>query len=331
MNRMASGAHGLPTRKTKWPLLSDIGESADFQAKPFLKWAGGKSQLLPQMRCYYPAELGNGAIYRYIEPFLGGGAAYLDIAQRFDIEESHLFDINEELILTYRVVQHDPGALIEQLTAHRQHYVALSETARSAYFYCVRERYNAQKSSVDFQTYSSAWVERAADMIFLNKTCFNGLFRVNASGLFNVPFGHYRNPVIFEEENLLYISQLLQNATLHAGSFEACAFLVDKHSFVYFDPPYRPISPTASFTSYSRAKFDDNEQRRLAQFYGHLAAESGAKLMLSNSDPKNLDAKDNFFDDLYAPFTVRRVKAKRMINSVGDERGPINEILVTNY
>ena len=184
---------------------------------------------------------------------------------------------------------------------------------------------------MDFHTYSAAWVERAADMIFLNKTCFNGLFRVNASGLFNVPFGRYRHPVVFEEQNILRVSQLLQCATLHVGGFASCAAWVDARTFVYFDPPYRPISPTSSFTSYSRGKFDDNDQRALAQFFAHLAARSGARLMLSNSDPKNLDANDNFFDDLYAPFTVHRVSASRMINSAGDGRGRISEILVTNY
>lgn len=314
-----------------WSIVSDVGASTNFVAKPFLKWAGGKSQLLSQLRRCYPAELTAGGICRYIEPFLGGGAVYLDVVQSFAIEESHLFDINEELILAYRVVQCDPNALIERLANHRQNYMSLAEPARAAYFYTVREHYNAQRSSVGFHTYSAFWVERAADMIFLNKTCFNGLFRVNASGLFNVPFGHYKKPVVFEKENILRISQLLQCTTLHIGGFESCADLVDEHSFVYFDPPYRPISQTSSFTSYSKDKFDDSDQRLLARFYANLAAKSGAKLMLSNSDPKNLDPKDNFFDDLYAPFTIRRVSANRMINSAGDGRGRINEILVTNY
>lgn len=312
-------------------MLSAVRGSTNLLAKPFLKWAGGKSQLLPQLRRYFPADLAAGGICRYIEPFLGGGAVYLDVVQSFAIEESHLFDINEELILAYRVVQRDPNALIEQLANHRQNYMSLTEPARAAYFYTLREHYNTQRSSVDFHTYSAFWVERAADMIFLNKTCFNGLFRVNASGLFNVPFGHYKKPVVFEKENVMRISQLLQCATLHIGGFESCADFVDEHTFIYFDPPYRPISQTSSFTAYARDKFDDDDQRRLARFFAHLAAKTGAKLMLSNSDPKNLDAGDDFFDDLYAPFTIRRVSASRMINSAGDGRGRINEILVTNY
>lgn len=309
----------------------DISDPSNYQAKPFLKWAGGKSQLLAQFQRHYPAELASGIICRYVEPFLGGGAVFLDIAQRYSIKESHLFDINEELILAYSVVQRDPRALIEQLADHRRHYSTLDEAGRSAYFYCVRERYNVHKRTMDFHTYSAAWIERAADMIFLNKTCFNGLFRVNASGFFNVPFGRYQNPVVFEKQNILRVSELLQDATLHVGGFQSCEAWIDERTFVYFDPPYRPISRTSSFTSYSRNKFDDSDQRTLARFFALLAAKSGAKLMLSNSDPKNLDANDSFFDDLYARFNIHRVSASRMINSDGDGRGHISEILVINY
>ena len=160
-----------------------------YQAKPFLKWAGGKSQLLAQFRLHYPPELRSGTIHRYIEPFLGGGAVFVDVAQRYDIAEAHLFDINAELILTYTVVQREPRRLIEAMAGHRRHYIAHDDGGRSAYFYQVREHYNAQRSLIDFAVFSDAWISRAADMIFLNKTCFNGLFRVNASGGFNVPFG----------------------------------------------------------------------------------------------------------------------------------------------
>jgi DNA adenine methylase len=330
MSNALPDAPASSSQEVVWPKSSDFG-SPQFLAKPFLKWAGGKSQLLPQLRRYYPAELAAGGICRYIEPFLGGGAVYLDVVQNFAIAEAHLFDSNEELILAYGVVQREPRALIERLTEHRQRYLSLNERGRGEYFYSVRERYNARKGGVDFRAYSEAWIERAADMIFLNKTCFNGLFRVNAAGLFNVPFGRYTNPVLFEEQNLLSVSALLQNTRLHVGSFEGCEPWVDERTFVYFDPPYRPISPTSSFTSYAQNRFNDDDQRRLARFFAHLAAKSGAKLMLSNSDPKNMDARDNFFDDLYAAFSIRRLSASRMINSVGDGRGRIDEILVTNY
>lgn len=306
-------------------------DASTYQAKPFLKWAGGKSQLLAQLRPHYPAELAAGGIRRYVEPFVGGGAVFLDVAQRFPIEEAYLFDINEELILAYSVVQRSPDALIRLLADLRAHYFALGEKARSDYFYQVRDHYNHQKQNVDFSVYSDAWVDRAADMIFLNKTCFNGLFRVNARGMFNVPFGRYRKPVIFEADNIYRISELLQSANLIVGSFENAEPYVNDETFVYFDPPYRPISTTSSFTSYSRDKFGDDDQRLLAEFFARLDANTGAKLMLSNSDPKNINPDDAFFDDLYVQFNVRRVSANRMINSVADGRGKISEILVTNY
>ena len=195
----------------------------------------------------------------------------------------------------------------------------------------MRDHYNAQRATIDFQVFADGWVERAADMIFLNKTCFNGLYRVNAAGGFNAPFGRYVNPKIFEEQNILRVAELLQRATLHVGSFESCEPFVRDDAFVYFDPPYRPISRTASFTSYARDRFDDDDQRSLARFYAKLATGTQAKLMLSNSDPRNLAPDDLFFDDLYAPFHIHRVAASRMINSVAEGRGKITEILVTNY
>ncbi len=308
-----------------------LSEPRIVQAKPFLKWAGGKSQLLSQLRPHYPPELKDGRIVRYVEPFLGGGAVFLDVAQSFDIHEAFLIDINEELILVYTVVQRDPARLIEALTDLRDHYFSLDAEPRADYFYEVRERYNTQKQAIDFTTYSDAWIERAAFMIFLNKTCFNGLFRVNASGLFNVPFGRYKRPIVFEEQNIFRISQLLRKATLTIGSYDVCEQWIDDDTFVYFDPPYRPISATSSFTSYSRDKFNDEDQRALATFYARLDAYTQAKLMLSNSDPRNLDPDDDFFDSLYKQFIIRRVSANRMINSDARGRGKIDELLITNY
>ena len=183
-----------------------VAVPVETEAKPFLKWAGGKSQLLPQFEKYYPPELAAGDIERYIEPFLGGGAVFLAIAQRFYIKEAYLTDINPELILVYRVVQRDVAELIAQLQEHQRAYDASNEEQRTAYFYTVRDQYNAQRAEIDFNHYSSAWVTRAARMIFLNKTCFNGLFRVNAKGGFNVPFGRYKNPTICDPENLQRVS-----------------------------------------------------------------------------------------------------------------------------
>ena len=305
--------------------------NATTAAKPFLKWAGGKTQLLEQLRASYPQGLESGGIMRYVEPFLGGGAVFLDVMQRSEIGEAYLFDINPELIVAYTAVQRDPEGLIERLTEYRQRYLEKDDTGRTEFFYGRREHYNGQKAAIDFTTFSAAWVERTADLIFLNKTCYNGLFRVNSSGHFNVPFGRYVKPEIFDADNIRGVARLLQRATIRCGKFESCRGVVDARTFVYFDPPYRPISATSSFTSYAADRFGDDDQRRLAAFFAELDASTGARLMLSNSDPKNHDPSDNFFDELYAPFKVQRVPASRMINSVAGKRGKITEILVTNY
>jgi DNA adenine methylase len=300
-------------------------------AKPFLKWAGGKSQLLAQFEKHFPAQLAAGEIDHYIEPFLGGGALFLSIAQRYPFRQAYLTDINPELILVYSVVKHNPAALIEQLEQHQRAYLAGDEAARATYFYSVRDQYNAQRAAIDFAAYTDAWISRAARMIFLNKTCFNGLFRVNGKGEFNVPFGRYKNPAICDPENLRRVSTLLQKAELRVAPFTACEQWVNAATFVYFDPPYRPISATSSFTSYSSDRFDDAAQIALASFFAHLHQGHGAKLMLSNSDPAPINPQDDFFERLYADFQIHRVYASRMINSQADKRGKISELLITNY
>ena len=300
-------------------------------AKPFLKWAGGKSQLLPQFEAHFPSQLAAGQITHYIEPFLGGGAVFLSIAQRYPFQQAYLTDINPELILVYRVVQSDPADLIAQLQQHQKVYDVANEEERARYFYAVRDQYNAQRTEINFNHYTSAWVTRAARMIFLNKTCYNGLFRVNGKGEFNVPFGRYKNPMICDAANLASVSALLQRAELRVAPFTACEQWVNAQTFVYFDPPYRPISATSSFTAYSSDRFDDAAQIALAHFFAKLHREHGAKLMLSNSDPTPQNSHDNFFDRLYHGFKIHRVWASRMINSHADKRGKITELLITNY
>lgn len=300
-------------------------------ALPFIKWAGGKSQLLSQFAQYYPEGLRNGSITRYVEPFLGGGAVFLDILQRYDISEARLFDINPELILVYKVVKHEPDALIELLSEYSADYHSRSDSEREWLFYDVRNAYNAQLPEINFDVFADSWVIRAAYMIFLNKTCFNGLYRVNSKGRFNVPFGKYKRPTIVNGDNLLQVSSILQNAELHVGSFRESEPHIDDQSFVYFDPPYRPLSTTASFTSYSKDKFSDDDQRALANFFAKLDRATRAKLMLSNSNPKNTNPDDLFFDKLYPSFHIYNVFANRMINSDANGRGKISELLITNY
>ena len=301
------------------------------KAKPFLKWAGGKTQLLAQFAAHYPRQLVNGEISRYVEPFLGGGAVFLDVVQRFPISEAVLFDINKELILAYRVVQQEPQRLIERLGQLHSHYYVLDEDRRERYFYDIRDAYNAQRSGIDYERFSELWIVRTAFMIFLNKTCYNGLFRVNSRGKFNVPFGRYKRPAILDDLNILHVSALLQRATLRVGPFQACEKYVDEQTFVYFDPPYRPISATSSFTSYSAQRFGDADQVDLSEFFARLDRAHNAKLMLSNSDPTHLVPDDDFFETCYAGYRIQRVHASRMINTDARKRGKIPELLITNY
>lgn len=300
------------------------------KARPFLKWAGGKTQLLPQIVRYFPKELHTGKIKSYIEPFMGGGAVFFHIAQVYQIDQFFLGDINEELLVAYRTAREDVETLIELLLETQQHYHQLNQEEQKNFFYEMRNTFNTNRASMNFSHYSPAWVQRTAQLIFLNKTCFNGLFRVNSKSGFNVPFGDYKDPTICDAPNLRAASKVLQRAIFQSGDFASWREVVDADSFVYFDPPYRPISKTASFTSYSRLDFDEVAQKRLALFYKELH-QRGAKLMLSNSDPKNENPADDFFERAYEQFRIERVKANRMINSNGHKRGEINELLIMNY
>ncbi len=300
-------------------------------AKPFLKWAGGKSQLLTQFRAFYPEELKKGEIKNYIEPFIGGGAVFFDIVQKYDIQSAYLYDINKELIIAYRVVQKDAEMLVEFLNDLSKKYKTLTENDRKDFYYKIRADYNNQRVQIGYDKYSENWIPRAAQIIFLNKTCYNGLFRFNRSGEFNVPFGKYKNPKILDEVNIYNVARVLQSAKIQATDFQACEKIVDEKSFVYFDPPYRPISQTSSFTSYSKHEFGDTEQIRLSKFFRKLAKKYAAKLMLSNSDPTNENPDDQFFKELYNGFNIHKVNANRMINSNAGKRGQIFELLILNY
>lgn len=292
--------------------------------KPFLKWAGGKGQLLKEIEAYYPFETGN--ITKYAEPFVGGGAVLFDILSKYNLEAVYISDINAELINTYRTIRDDIDALIEMLTAMQNSFLPLNTDARKAYYLSKRERFNNLKIS----NVESANVEKAALMIFLNKTCFNGLYRVNRKGLFNVPMGAYKNPLICDENNLRAVSEKLQKVTIVCGDYRQSANFIDENTFVYFDPPYRPITDTASFTAYSENQFGDSEQIELAHFADEITRK-GAKVVVSNSDPKNTNADDDFFDVIYSTHKIRRVEAVRMINCKSEARGKIKELLISNF
>ncbi|MBT1278786.1 DNA adenine methylase [Thermoanaerobacter sp. CM-CNRG TB177] len=300
-------------------------------AKPFLKWAGGKTQLLDELCKRLPSSLiQSGKIERYVEPFVGGGAFFFFLKRNFRVKESFLIDINKELIIGYKVIQNNVNELIDELSSMEEKYLKLSEEQRKDFYYNIRDEYNRQKDNFDYVNYNLDWVKRAAYLIFLNKTCFNGLYRLNKKGEFNVPFGKYKNPTICDADNLIEVSKALENTEVICADFEESNKYIHKNTLVYLDPPYRPLNNTSNFTSYNEDGFDDDDQRRLAQFFKEMD-KRGAYLILSNSDPKNEDVDDNFFDELYAGFIIERVKAKRYINSNGNKRGDISELIIRNY
>jgi len=296
------------------------------QVKPFLKWAGGKSQLIDQISSYLPSSFKTGSVKKYFEPFLGGGALYFWLANRYDFECAYLYELNPSIALCYRVIQRDVKKLAEELYELEIEYLSRTEKEREEYYYEKREEFNGCLRTESTGNH----LRQAALLIFLNKTCFNGLYRVNSKGEFNVPFGRYKKPTICNRENLFSVRELLKKAEIVCGDFELCLEHADSESFVYFDPPYRPISTTSVFTSYSKDTFDDGEQKRLRDVFGVIDGR-GAHVMLSNSDPKNINPADLFFDDLYCGYTIKRLNATRSINCNAEKRGAITEILVMNY
>ncbi|GHV10806.1 restriction endonuclease subunit M [Bacteroidia bacterium] len=310
--------------------VNDLFVPYNVGARPFLKWAGGKGQLLDKFQKLYPNQLKKNRIKTFYEPFLGSGAVFFDVVQHYDIESAYLYDINEELILTYKVIQKDVSKLLDFLHRYQKVYAKLNKEQRKEFYYDQRTNYNLQRFNTDYNKYSDMWFPRAAQLIFLNRTCFNGLYRVNSKGEFNSPVGDYDNPTICDERNLLAVHQVLQIAEIKKADFKELTYDLRESSFVYFDPPYRPISKTANFNAYSKQNFADTEQIQLAQLFMQLD-KRGTQVMLSNSDPKNNDPSDNFFDEIYKDFNILRVPAKRMINSNAAKRGAINEIVVTNY
>jgi DNA adenine methylase len=302
------------------------------EIKPFLKWAGGKTQLLEQFRLLFPKELnGKGIIKNYYEPFLGGGAVFFWVAQNCKIENFHINEFNPEIYICYHVLKKDAEDLIKELTLMKKKYLDLDKNKREVFYYKKRGQYNKTKNEFNLKKYNKKlWIQKAALTIFLNKTCFNGLYRVNAKGEFNVPFGRYKNPEIFNVANLRAISKLLQKAKLTNADFSIVENKLKSSSFVYFDPPYRPLNQTSNFNAYANTGFDDTEQKRLANTFRYLD-NRGAKIMLSNSDPKNFNSNDDFFDKLYKGYNIVRVEAKRRINSNSSKRGNIKELVIKNY
>ena len=290
--------------------------------KPFVKWAGGKSQILEEIQKYYPAELGK-SIKKYAEPFVGGGAVLFDVLSKYSLDAVYISDTNAELINTYKQIRDNINNLLLILEFYQNEFWELSTEARKEYYYEKRMVYNALKRAKILN------VEMAALFIFLNKTCFNGLYRVNKKGEYNVPMGAYKKPVICDKENLKNISAALANVEIVCAEYTQSAKFIDKNTFAYFDPPYRPLNITSSFNSYTENDFNDNAQIELALYIQHLS-QNGVYVVASNSDPKNTNAEDNFFDNLYSQMNINRIYASRMINSNGNSRGKITELLISN-
>ena len=295
-------------------------------AKPFLKWAGGKGQLLSQLDELLPTGLED-RDFTYIEPFVGGGAMLFHMLNKYpNITKVVINDINPYLVTAYRVIKDNPDELIERLSAIEAHYYNLEdEEAKKAYFLGIREIFNEETLDE---------IDRTKYMMFLNRTCFNGLYRVNGKGKFNVPFGRYLHPTICNTENIKADSTALNRVdiTILNGDFERTFdHIGEGYNFFYFDPPYRPLNATSSFTSYSKEDFNDEEQIRLRDFCALLNEHQNIDWMLSNADCSAKNPEDRFFEDIYGNFNINRVYAARAINANPNKRGKLTELLISNY
>lgn len=293
------------------------------KAKPFVKWVGGKGQLIEQLEALLPADFAERENMTYIEPFVGGGAMLFYMLQTYpNIKEAVINDINPDLTTCYRTVRDNPSELIASLSALQSEYHALAtEEARKDFFLAQRNRFN---------TKSLNEIDNATLFIFLNRTCFNGLYRVNKAGKFNVPFGKYAAPTICDAATIHADSRLLQKVDIMTGDFEQTFAKIKGNTFFYFDPPYRPLSHTSNFNDYAKEGFNDSAQIRLKNFCDRLD-KMGVNFMLSNSDCLAKDKTDRFFDDLFIDYQINRVWASRNVNAVASKRGKLTEIVVENY
>ncbi len=288
------------------------------KAKPFVKWVGGKTQLIDQLEALLPADFDKWENVTYIEPFVGGGAMLFYMLQTHsNIQSAVINDINPDLTTCYKVVRDKPAELVESLKEIQKEYYSLqSEEARKQFYLMMRDKFNTKTLEPICNT---------TLFFFLNRTCFNGLYRVNKAGLFNVPFGKYETPTICDANTIYIDSELLQNVEILTGDYQQTLVHAKSNTLFYFDPPYRPLNNTSSFNDYAKEAFNDIAQKRLKDFCDQVE-KAGYKFMLSNSD-----CKDMFFDDLYLQYTIARVWAARSVNANPRKRGKLQEILVRNY
>ena len=289
-------------------------------AKPFIKWAGGKTQLLADIERNLPADFSTKEV-TYVEPFVGGGSVVFWMLQNFpNIKKAVINDINSKLINVYHIIKRNPKELIDSLHLIEDEYLPKNHDERTAYFMEQRRRFNDEILSN---------VDQAAIFIFLNRTCFTVLYRENAKGKFNVPHGRYAHPTICDEATIMADSEVLQKVEIMCGDFAATEIYAGADTLYYFDPPYKPLSDTSSFNTYVKEPFDDKEQIRLRDFC-NIITQKGSRFILSNSDVKGKNPADNFFDDLYSEDNINRVFATRMVNANPDKRGKLTELMISN-
>lgn len=293
-------------------------------SKPFLKWVGGKTQLLDQLDEYLPKLIFEKP-FTYIEPFVGGGAMFFHMLNQFkNIKRAIINDINEDLIKAYFCIKNDPDKLIEGLSKIEKKYFEIGDELRQEFYLSIRTKFNTKRNDD---------ITNTIYMMFLNRTCFNGLYRVNRKGEFNVPFGRYKKPTICNEKTIIADSVALKSIDLviTSGDFKDTKKFVSTNelTFFYFDPPYRPLDTTSSFTSYAKGDFNDDDQIDLANFCKQLDREK-CLWMLSNSDGTSKNPNDHFLEDLYHDFKINRVSASRSINANPTKRGKLTELLVYN-
>jgi DNA adenine methylase len=288
------------------------GKSKKIEATPFVKWAGGKAQMLNEIRAKYPAALG-ASVCKYAEPFVGGGAVLFDALKNYTFREIYISDINWELIRAYTAIRDGVNELIDTLDGLGERYLAADAEARKKMYYAERERFNALKAACDTS------IELAALFIFLNRTCFNGLYRVNSKGAFNVPQGDYIKPKICDADNLRAVSSVLHGATIVCGDYKLSRDFIDDKTFAYFDPPYRSLTSEPNFISSARDGFCDESQAELARFIDEIS-KRGAWFVSTYSDTNKIGANGEYFDGLYANYSIYKTISKRIVNQASERK-----------
>lgn len=301
----------------------NVSQDSRIVAKPFVKWAGGKGALINELVNFLPRDFGQQLNVTYIEPFVGGGAMLFHMLTHYpNIKRAIINDVNEDLINCYLLIKTNPDKLIASLKKiQEEYYQQISIDEKSEYYYKMRDKYNEGELSLE---------DRSACFIFLNKTCYNGLYRVNANGEFNVPFGKYKKPNICDEELIMADHEVLQKVDIYVGEYRNITkHLGKKYNFIYMDPPYRPLSGSACFIEYTCKTFDDVEQERLKEYCDALTLK-GCKIMQSNSNSIDNNGEP-YFTKLYNAYRIDQIRAHRFINTHVEKREKETELLIMNY